>query len=217
MHTSWQGESVQETTEKPSYFWRRRRVPANYETIDDSIRISSQDTWGLPGTVIKSALRAATMIFSESTGCASAKSRSGAKGRRTHPWHQSQWCSIPMSWTDNSSMTLNSLRLSSSRRNFLAFSVCCSPPGVLPVLPDQISKHVRGVCAIVAKVQWSARSFSFLFIVSNQWSHQLCTSCSNCRATRCSAIAFAATFPLVTASMTSPVLLHCIPQRSENT
>ena len=38
------------------------------------------------------------------------------------------------------------------RRNFLASSVCCSPPGVCLWSPDQISKHVRGVraAAIVA-------------------------------------------------------------------
>ena len=41
-------------------------------------------------------------------------------------------------------------RLSNSRRNFLASSVCCSPPGVCLWSPDQISKHVRGVRAIVA-------------------------------------------------------------------
>ena len=36
------------------------------------------------------------------------------------------------------------------RRNFLAPSVCCNPPGVCLWSPDQISKHVRGVRAVVA-------------------------------------------------------------------
>ena len=127
-------------------------------------------------------------------------------------------------------------RLSSLRQNFLASSVCLWSP-------DQISKHVRGVRAIVAAssmlpqltlvlqhqvnlldpvrhwavwlptlhqettaasmskdfcrmwwLRFSTGRSSGVPIASNQSSISCCTSCSNCRATRCSAIACAATF-----------------------